>query len=971
MRQKLEISIRLDTRELERQIEEVRQKLGIEADEIEIEADADDAVSEAEDAQSAVDDVEDRHVDIDGDSSEAVDAAGEAASAVEDVPDQVETRYQFTGWREALPNIARVTIALGGVVMAYRMITNAISSHIERSNVQEDAEISLRAALRNTGLEVERNFQRLTEYASAIQSVTRYGDEAILSSTALMQNIGELGENVLPMAQRAAVGLAAKYRMELNTAFMLVGRAAKGQTQTLTRYGIVIDENASKEEQFQQLLREGADAFSIAEDEARSGAGALEQYQNLVGDLSEKLGDMIKAVLLPLVKVLTSIVQVLNDNREVFTALITSTVTFAGVLVVLKIRALAAAGAFAILQSAINPLYLLITGVVAGLATLGIHLSSRKMETDALSRAQREYDLELENTIELTKTINREEIEAKRRRVESLRKEEGELTQEIEQLQQALFRAQGDMARIPIESRINNLRSRLSNMQKERLGLEEQLVDIETEIAEKSKKAGEEYYEELRWAAEGYYDFQLKKLKEEREERIASGIWTIEQAEEVFEHKKALLDEEREHAMSSRTADIEDAKRRVKQFFDSMRSERQQLQSEFEEKKSLIETAFADDPEKVKEKVSDLNEWYEKQMESLRQRERESERADYMTSIQYLEAKRNMGFEVAEELRERQNQYFNFLKERYGRDSFEYQQALKDKLQAEREYWREQNKVAASAIDAVAQGTQTAWGSILDTTMSGSERIKAIWGSMRDSFMNAIGQMLAEYVRNKLTELAMTQTVEGEKQASVLKTVAVEMAAYAKTIPMKIQSAFATIAGAIAEGFKWLVSTLGPLGLGAGIGLGAAIIAAFKGLIGNLGFSSGGYTGKGGKEEPAGVVHRDEVVFESEITKKNLSDLLGLRALLQKGYRLKDLMSMSIPAISLPQPSMSLASGGVAGGSLDFTPILNKMDRLERRLHDVEKAIGDQRIVVDNKSNLVEVHRVNQEAKKEYESTIR
>ena len=50
-------------------------------------------------------------------------------------------------------------------------------------------------------------------------------------------------------------------------------------------------------------------------------------------------------------------------------------------------------------------------------------------------------------------------------------------------------------------------------------------------------------------------------------------------------------------------------------------------------------------------------------------------------------------------------------------------------------------------------------------------------------------------------------------------------------------------------------------------------------LGGKVGFDKGGYTGLGGKYEPAGVVHKGEVVFEQEVVRREgLAELLALRA---------------------------------------------------------------------------------------------
>lgn len=68
----------------------------------------------------------------------------------------------------------------------------------------------------------------------------------------------------------------------------------------------------------------------------------------------------------------------------------------------------------------------------------------------------------------------------------------------------------------------------------------------------------------------------------------------------------------------------------------------------------------------------------------------------------------------------------------------------------------------------------------------------------------------------------------------------------------------------------------GPFGL-AGVGAGAAAGGGFS-IGGLLGFSSGGYTGSGGKYQPAGMVHKGEYVFDKASTNRiGVSQLEALR----------------------------------------------------------------------------------------------
>jgi hypothetical protein len=182
--------------------------------------------------------------------------------------------------------MAKRVISIYALARAFKFVTDAV---IE----QEKATATLNASLKNTGVYSDNFSKSLQENAAALQKLTIYGDEAILTGTAFMQNIGKLGQDVLPAAQKAALGLAAAYDMDLQTAFMLVGRAAAGQTQMLTRYGIVLSEGSSQQQKFNELLALGASNFALAEAQADTLAGRLAQMKNMLGDTAEVVGDAL------------------------------------------------------------------------------------------------------------------------------------------------------------------------------------------------------------------------------------------------------------------------------------------------------------------------------------------------------------------------------------------------------------------------------------------------------------------------------------------------------------------------------------------------------------------------------------------------------------------------------------------------------------------------------------------------------
>lgn len=109
--------------------------------------------------------------------------------------------------------------------------------------------------------------------------------------------------------------------------------------------------------------------------------------------------------------------------------------------------------------------------------------------------------------------------------------------------------------------------------------------------------------------------------------------------------------------------------------------------------------------------------------------------------------------------------------------------------------------------------------------------------------------------------------------------------------------------------------------IGAGIGMlggSSAVAAAASALPGDSldnflslkGLATGGYTGDGGKYEPAGIVHRGEYVINAESTKRIGLGLLGRLNGYSSGGYVQGLRSALQPAPAYPAPSSQSAFTG-------------------------------------------------------------
>jgi hypothetical protein len=172
----------------------------------------------------------------------------------------------------------------------------------------EDAQAELAAALSRTGEASTATMNRLREYAESVMKTTIYDDEAIISGMAYAKNLG-VQTSQLEETAKAAIGLAAKYRLDVNTAFMLLGRASQGATSMLGRYGIVLDQNMTKAQKFAAVLKLGTEAFSLAEARARTISGRFEQFKVALQECAEAFG----AALLPIMNIFLGVIKPMVD----------------------------------------------------------------------------------------------------------------------------------------------------------------------------------------------------------------------------------------------------------------------------------------------------------------------------------------------------------------------------------------------------------------------------------------------------------------------------------------------------------------------------------------------------------------------------------------------------------------------------------------------------------------------------------
>jgi len=138
----------------------------------------------------------------------------------------------------------------------------------------------------------------LDKYSSSLQAVTRFGDENI---NILMSQIGAFGANVEQTKQltEATLNLSEGLGIDLNSAGLLVAKSFGSSTNALSRYGIEVDSNMTKQEKLGAITEGINSRFGdLAKLLAQTTSGQLEQANNAFGDLQERIGEALAPTVL-------------------------------------------------------------------------------------------------------------------------------------------------------------------------------------------------------------------------------------------------------------------------------------------------------------------------------------------------------------------------------------------------------------------------------------------------------------------------------------------------------------------------------------------------------------------------------------------------------------------------------------------------------------------------------------------------
>ena len=286
---------------------------------------------------------------------EGVDAASQVLAGIKKESDALSKSLKDIG---------------AGLAVAGAAITGAITLTVKAAADQQQATESLAAAMRNTGTFTEAALHSQLAFAASLQRTTAFSDDAITRMQALLVNFGHLAGPALQEATKATIGFAAALGVDLDSAARRVALAIDGSVDSLGRFGVQFDANATQQERFQAIMAKGLTLFGTAEAQAATFEGRLTQFKNAVNDLAETIGNVLLPGLTNLVKQLASATRGADDLAKAHPKLTAAMVQLASAI---GLVALALAPIFTFwpqLVNAFKALTIIILPLLADLAVL-------------------------------------------------------------------------------------------------------------------------------------------------------------------------------------------------------------------------------------------------------------------------------------------------------------------------------------------------------------------------------------------------------------------------------------------------------------------------------------------------------------------------------------------------------------------------------------------------------------------------
>lgn len=253
-----------------------------------------------------------------GDGSEYQKMINQAATSTTQAAEKVQqAASRIEGFQKSVQGFASAAAQALGAIGLGGGLRGALAAFSE----EEDALITLRAALKANNQEVENNIAAYQEFAATIQDTTTYGDEYVYSLLSQAINLRAVGD-ASRRAVTDALALGAASRTSAESAMRMTAAMAQGDIQRAMQFARMIPAlRGIRDEQefvtrYQALVNAGTETLG---ERARTATGRIQQMKNAMGDLMEQIGAIVADAIKPFLdgmKQLAKVLQMMSQEAK-------------------------------------------------------------------------------------------------------------------------------------------------------------------------------------------------------------------------------------------------------------------------------------------------------------------------------------------------------------------------------------------------------------------------------------------------------------------------------------------------------------------------------------------------------------------------------------------------------------------------------------------------------------------------------
>jgi phage-related protein len=198
-------------------------------------------------------------------------------------------------------------------------ITKGVQKVTQLYAEQQKVEIRLQAAINNNPMLNGDAAKRLTDYASALQQSSVYGDEQIIQQQSMLASLG-MTEDKIKAVMDASVDLASSGMMSLESATRNIAKSFSGMTGELGEAIPALRDLTAEELKSGKAVEVIKEQFAgMGQAMADSVDGQIKQMKNTLGDIGETIGGALapigSAVINSLKPALDGIARWFTDNQ--------------------------------------------------------------------------------------------------------------------------------------------------------------------------------------------------------------------------------------------------------------------------------------------------------------------------------------------------------------------------------------------------------------------------------------------------------------------------------------------------------------------------------------------------------------------------------------------------------------------------------------------------------------------------------